>query len=70
VFDSRRIDAADREVEIDPAEYLDAGNDEPDQVGEPCRRFVMILQHDAAHPAGLRKPRRLDRVERSRPVVG
>jgi hypothetical protein len=70
VLDRGDIDSALRQIEIDAAKHLDAGDDLTDEVGKPGGRIVMVLEHDAEHAALACHPGSLDRVERSRSIVG
>ena len=70
MLDRRRIDATDRQVEIDPAEYLKVWNDEAYDIGETGGRLVMVLEDDGAHAARSRLADDFDRINRTRPVVG
>ena len=70
VLDRRRIDPANGQVEVDPAEDLDAGHRLADDVGQARGGLVVVLEHDRPHAASLRKAGGVDTVERPGPAVG
>jgi hypothetical protein len=69
VVDGVRVHAANRQVEIDAAEHLDARHRLAREEREAGRRIEVALQHDRAHPFVFRKPRRFEAIERPRHVV-
>ncbi len=70
MLDGRGIHPANRQIQIDAAEHVDAGDLLADHVGEPSGRVVMILQHDRAHAVRARHDRRLESVDGALRVVG
>ena len=54
VLDRRRVDSADRQVQIDAAEHLDARDERSGEIRVARRRFVMVLDDDRAHAAVAR----------------
>ena len=65
----RRIDAAHRQIQVDPAEYLDPRDLLAHHIRQRRGRFVMVLQHQPPHPASLGQLRQIDRVDRPRRAV-
>ena len=70
VFHRGRIHAADREIEIDPAEHLESRCLFPREKRQPRGRVVMILEHDAAHALRSCQCGNVEAVNRARHVVG
>ena len=69
-FDGRRVHAADREIERDAAEHLDARHGLAHDERERGRGLVVVLDDDRAHPGGPSRPREIECVELARRAVG
>ena len=70
VLDRGRVDAADREVQVDSAEDFDARDQLAHHVDQTGGRLVVILEDDRAHAPRLRKLRDFNPVDRPRTIVG
>ena len=60
VLDGGGVDPADRQVQRDAAEHLDAGHDLANEVGQAGRRVVVVLQDDGALLPRVREPGHLE----------
>src|SRR4051812_19744374 len=70
VLDRRGVHAADGQVQVDAAEYLDARHFLPDNRGQAAGRVVVVLEDDPAHAVHAGELRSVDRVNGSWRVVG
>src|SRR5580765_1672382 len=70
VFDCRWIHAANRQIQIETTEDLDARYLLADHVGEPGGRVVVILEDDRAHAVRARHHGRFHSIDRPLDVVG
>jgi hypothetical protein len=69
VLDGGRVDAADGEVQVDAAEHVDPRHLLTDDVGEPRRELVVVLDDDGPHAVRLGLPRGFDGIDGPRAAV-
>ena len=69
MLDRHSVHPADSQIQIDAAEYVEAWRRLACEIRQARGRVVVILEDDAAHPAGAGLTRGLEAIDRARHVV-